>query len=101
MIIRNAEKTIISLLYGFPIVTITGPRQSGKTTLAKAIFADKPYVSLEAPDTRLFAREDPRSFLNLLRSCAHSIIILLRRDVDTPYAILYANKQEVIEHANP
>ena len=63
MIQRDAEKTIRRLLRGFPIVTITGPRQSGKTTLAKAIFINKPYVSLEDPDTRLFAREDPRSFL--------------------------------------
>ncbi len=63
MILRNAEKNIQGLLRGFPIVTITGPRQSGKTTLAKSVFSDKPYVSLEDPDTRLFAREDPRSFL--------------------------------------
>ena len=63
MIQRDAEKTIRRLLRGFPLVTITGPRQSGKTTLAKAIFTDKPYVSLEDPDIRLLAREDPRSFL--------------------------------------
>ena len=63
MIQRKAEKTIRTLLRGFPIVTITGPRQSGKTTLAKAIFPDKPYVSLEDPDVRLAAQEDPRSFL--------------------------------------
>lgn len=63
MIQRTAEQTIKSLLQGFPIVTITGPRQSGKTTLAKAIFAAKPYVSLEDPDVRLAATEDPRSFL--------------------------------------
>jgi len=63
MILRDAEKTIHRLLRGFPVVTITGPRQSGKTTLARAVFAEKPYVSLEEPDTRLFAREDPRSFL--------------------------------------
>jgi len=63
MILRDAEKTIHTLLRGFPIVTITGPRQSGKTTLAKSIFSDKPYVSLEDPDTRLFAKDDPRSFL--------------------------------------
>ena len=63
MITRDAENTIRSLLRGFPIVTITGPRQSGKTTLAKVIFSDKPYVSLEDPDTRLFAKDDPRSFL--------------------------------------
>ena len=52
MIARAAEKTIKTLLSGFPVVTITGPRQSGKTTLAKAIFPDKPYVSLEDPDVR-------------------------------------------------
>lgn len=51
------------MLRGFPIVTITGPRQSGKTTLAKMIFKDKPYASLEDPDVRLFAQDDPRSFL--------------------------------------
>ena len=63
MLARNSEKTIHRLLRGFPIVTITDPRQSGKTTLAKAIFKDRPYVSLEDPDVRLFAQEDPRSFL--------------------------------------
>lgn len=64
MIPRIAAETIRSLLQGFPIVTITGPRQSGKTTLAKAIFTSKPYVSLEDPDIRLAATEDPRSFLD-------------------------------------
>lgn len=63
MISRTAEQTIRSLLQGFPIVTITGPRQSGKTTLAKAIFSARPYVSLEDPDVRLAAMDDPRSFL--------------------------------------
>ena len=63
MIQRDAEKAIHTLLKGFPVVTITGPRQSGKTTLAQIIFSDKPYVSLEEPDVRLAAREDPRSFL--------------------------------------
>jgi len=47
----------------FPVVTITGPRQSGKTTLAKAVFTDYRYVSLEPPDVREFAVEDPRGFL--------------------------------------
>lgn len=63
MIQREAERTIHSLLRGFPAVTINGPRQSGKTTLAKAIFPDKPYASLEDPDMRLMAQDDPRSFL--------------------------------------
>lgn len=63
MITRNVEQTIRTLLRGFPIVTLTGPRQSGKTTLAKAVLADRPYVSLEDPDIRLAAQDDPRSFL--------------------------------------
>ncbi len=63
MIPRIAEQTVQNLLKGFPIVTITGPRQSGKTTLARKIFEDKPYVSLEDPDKRMFAQEGPRSFL--------------------------------------
>lgn len=64
MINRIAEKTIRNLLRGFPIVTLTGPRQSGKTTLAKAVFKNKPYVSLEEPDVRQASKEDPRSFLS-------------------------------------
>ena len=63
MIRRTVETHIRSLLRGFPIVTITGPRQSGKTTLAKVIFADRPYASLEDPDVRASALDDPRSFL--------------------------------------
>jgi len=47
----------------FPVLAITGPRQSGKTTLARHQFADKPYVSLEDPVERAFANEDPRGFL--------------------------------------
>ena len=49
----------------FPILAITGPRQSGKTTLLKQLFADYRYVSLENPDVRAFALEDPIGFLNL------------------------------------
>jgi predicted AAA+ superfamily ATPase len=63
MIERNVTETIIRLSHGYPVVTITGPRQSGKTTLARAVFPDKPYVSLEDPDARVFADSDPRAFL--------------------------------------
>lgn len=64
MIRRDAEATILRLLQGFPAVTITGPRQSGKTTLARAIFSQKPYFSLEDPDMRQLALDDPRGFLS-------------------------------------
>lgn len=50
MIPRDATNTLIRLAKGFPIAAITGPHQSGKTTLAKAVFTDKPYITLENPD---------------------------------------------------
>jgi len=49
---------------GFPVVAVTGPRQSGKTTLARATFPDKSYLSLEDPDVRLLAESDPRGLLS-------------------------------------
>lgn len=63
MIPRLVAPKIMELSRGFPALAITGPRQSGKTTLAKALFPGKPYLSLENPDTRRYAEEDPRSFL--------------------------------------
>jgi predicted AAA+ superfamily ATPase len=63
MIHRNISKHIVHLSKKFKSLTITGPRQSGKTTLAKHLFPDFRYVSLEELDTRDFAQSDPRSFL--------------------------------------
>jgi uncharacterized protein len=63
MIPRHAAPRILRLLKGFPVVTVTGPRQSGKTTLVRALLADKPYVSLESPSQREFARSQPADFL--------------------------------------
>lgn len=63
MIPRQAASALQRLAKGFPIVAVTGPRQSGKTTLAKAVFAGKAYVSLENPEQREFAERDPRRFL--------------------------------------
>lgn len=64
MIRRHAATTLQTLAKGYPVLAITGPRQSGKTTLARSTFPDKPYVSLEDLDTRAFAQEDPRGFLD-------------------------------------
>ncbi|MBI4687645.1 MAG: ATP-binding protein [Nitrospirae bacterium] len=64
MINRNAHNALKRLARGFPVVTLTGPRQSGKTTLAKMAFPTKPYISLEDPDIRSMAEEDPRGLLS-------------------------------------
>ena len=64
MIQREAEAEIRTLARQFKAVAIVGPRQSGKTTLVRHIFKDKPYVNLENPDLRLYATDDPRGFLS-------------------------------------
>ena len=63
MIDRDLSDRFRRVASKFPAVTLTGPRQSGKSTLCRALFPDHRYVSLEAPDARDFARDDPRAFL--------------------------------------
>jgi len=63
---RTIEPVVLRATREFPAAVLTGPRQSGKTTLLKHLFADKcRYVSLEPPDVRMAAAEDPRGFLDL------------------------------------
>lgn len=63
MIQRELENKIKSLKDKFPILTLTGPRQTGKTTLLKYVYKNIPYVSLEDIDNRTIAQNDPRGFL--------------------------------------
>ncbi|MBO9643950.1 MAG: ATP-binding protein [Pseudacidovorax sp.] len=63
MIPRDIAPLVRRLAGQYPVLTLTGPRQSGKTTLCRHLFQDKPYVSLEDPDVRRFAQDDPRGFL--------------------------------------
>ncbi len=64
MIDRSIEPVLRQMAAQFKAVAVTGPRQSGKTTLAQKVFPEKPYVSLEAPDQRTRALRDPRQFLS-------------------------------------
>lgn len=63
MIQRMLSEKLVELAKGFPVICLTGPRQSGKTTLVKSVFKDYAYVSLENIDMMTAAKEDPRRFL--------------------------------------
>jgi len=64
MIKRAISEKILHYARQYPVITITGPRQSGKTTLCKALFPKRQYFSLENIDTRNYAKNDPRAFLS-------------------------------------
>ena len=64
MIKRILKEKLVALSRQFPVVTLTGPRQSGKTTLVQEAFPDWTYISLEELDNREFAEHDPRGFFS-------------------------------------
>ncbi len=78
----------------YPVITITGPRQSGKTTLVKHLFPGLPYQSFENPDIRMLAESDPRAFLNRLKNGA-----ILDEVQHVPFLLSYL-QQIVDEHRN-
>jgi len=63
MIKRDITKELITQLKEYPVVTVLGPRQAGKTTLVQEVLADYEYVNLENPEVRQFAIDDPKAFL--------------------------------------
>ena len=70
MIPREIAPVLKDLFQRYPFVTVTGPRQSGKTTLCREAFPHLTYINLEAPDEREFAQRDPRGLLNRIGSGA-------------------------------
>jgi len=64
MIERLLKDKLLEMVGKYPVVTLTGPRQSGKSTLLRSTFTDYQYVSMEDPDTQLFAVDDPRVSAN-------------------------------------
>lgn len=92
MIQRIAKDKLKDLASKFKAVAVTGARQTGKTTLVKQVFKGKPYLSLENPDTRNFALEDPRGFLELYPNGA-----ILDEVQRAP--ILFSYLQEILDNS--
>lgn len=90
---RTISAIIRKSLDSFSGVTITGPRQSGKTTLARHLFPDAEYKSLENPDTRALAKEDPRGFIG-----RDVPLMILDEIQNTPEILSYL--QEIMDSTN-
>jgi predicted AAA+ superfamily ATPase len=93
MINRLSSKHIKELASIFKVVAVTGPRQSGKTTLVKNEFPDKPYVNLETPANRLYATDDPVGFLSQYQEGA-----ILDEAQNVPH--LFSYLQEIVDNNN-
>ena len=70
MYTRSIQEELLSLANDYPIISLMGPRQSGKTTLVRDVFTDKPYANLEEPDQRTLAKNDPKGFLSQFKNGA-------------------------------
>jgi predicted AAA+ superfamily ATPase len=93
MIAREVAAKVREYATQYPVVTITGPRQSGKTTLCRMLFPNRPYVSLEAPEERAFALQDPRGFLE--RFQAGAVIDEVQRAPELlSYIQVYSDKRQ-------
>ncbi len=92
MINRTLKDKLLSLAKQYPILTLTGPRQSGKSTLLKNTFPNYRYVSLEDPDMREFAQTDPRGFL---RSYSNRVILDEVQRVPTLFSYLQTHVDQI------
>lgn len=95
MIPRKLVPKLLDLAGFYPVVVVTGPRQAGKTTLCRAAFPGKAYVSLESLDTREYAQSDPRGFLAEYRDGA-----IIDEIQQVPSLVSYL-QTEVDEHQTP
>ncbi len=95
MISRNISRILRKSASVYPVVTLTGPRQSGKTTLCRGLFASHAYASLEPLDVRSYAAEDPRGFL---REYSDGAII---DEVQNVPGLLSYLQEEVDQHPEP
>lgn len=90
---REIENDVLQGAANFPVVTVTGPRQSGKTTMLKNIFPQKIYISLENPDNYELAKSDPRNFLE-----SNKTGVILDEIQRVPQLLSYI--QEIVDEQN-
>ncbi len=88
MLFRQAQHRLVRMAKSFPVVVVTGPRQSGKTTLVQSTFPDFPYVSMEDLDVRRRVQDDPRLFLQ-----QHASGVLIDEVQRTPDLLSYLQTQ--------
>ena len=93
MLKRNLEGELKIAFKQYPVVTLIGPRQSGKSTLARYCFPQLPYVNLEDPEVRRFVNEDQRAFLN-----EHADGVILDEIQNTPELLSYI--QVIVDEKN-
>lgn len=93
MIPRQLHQHLLRMAGMFPVITLTGPRQSGKTTLVKAVFPSHTYINLENLDDRAAAAEDPRLFLSRYKK--HGVIIDEAQRVPELFSFL----QEIVDES--
>lgn len=93
MVNREARIKLLQLSNSFKAIAVIGPRQAGKTTLVKTTFPDKPYYSLENPDIRDFAIDDPRGFLSTIPNGA--ILDEVQR-----VPLLFSYLQEILDNSS-
>ena len=93
MLIRKAHIKLFEMAKKFPVLAITGPRQSGKTTMAKMTFPNYRYVNLENPDTKLFATSDPKGFLK-----TYDKFVIFDEIQNVPE--LFSYLQEIVDESN-
>lgn len=92
MIHRKAVEKVLAMAEKFPVLVFTGPRQSGKTTLAKIAFPDYQYVSLENPENLAFALNDPKGFLEI-----YDQFVIIDEVQNAPELFSYI--QEIVDNA--
>jgi predicted AAA+ superfamily ATPase len=93
MIQRDITKELFRQLKEYPVITVLGPRQAGKTTLVRELLSDYEHVNLESPEVRQFAIDDPKAFLRQYKNK-----VIFDEVQRTPHLLSYI--QGIVDESN-